>query len=100
MRGHDTFTAHDGLEAVQAAATYQPHVVLLDIGLPKQNGYEAARQIRNKPWGANVVLVALTGWGQEDDKRRSLEAGFDYHLTKPIDLDALDKLLAHIVPPD
>jgi PAS domain S-box-containing protein len=96
--GHDTRTAYDGVEAVQTAATFQPNIILLDIGLPKMNGYEAARQIRNEPWGADVTLVALTGWGQEEDKRRSLDAGFDHHLTKPVEASALEKLLAIINP--
>jgi CheY-like chemotaxis protein len=96
--GHDTRTAYDGLEAVQAAAAFQPEVVLLDIGLPGMNGYEAARRIRGEPWGGNVALVALTGWGQDDDKRRSFEAGFDHHLTKPVEPAALAKLLALMVP--
>ena len=98
MMGHDTRTAYDGLEAVQTAAEFQPNIVLLDIGLPKMNGYEAARRIRNEPWGGKVALVALTGWGQEADKRRSLEAGFDHHLTKPMDPAVLEKLLALIYP--
>jgi CheY-like chemotaxis protein len=98
MMGHETRTAYDGLEAVQTAAAFQPNVVLLDIGLPKMNGYEAARRIRSEPWGGNVTLVALTGWGQEEDKRRSLEAGFDHHLTKPVDPAALAKLLALLKP--
>ena len=91
LMGHDIQTAHDGLEAVEAAATFRPDVVLLDIGMPKMNGYEAARHIREQPWGKGMVLVALTGWGQEEDKRRSIEAGFDHHLTKPVDPDCLDK---------
>jgi CheY-like chemotaxis protein len=94
LAGHDTRTAHDGLEAVQAAATFGPGVVLLDIGMPRMNGYEAARHIRQQPWGKNIVLVALTGWGQEEDKRRTFEAGFDHHLTKPVEPAALEKLLA------
>jgi CheY-like chemotaxis protein len=98
LKGHDIQTAHDGLEAVQAAATFRPEVVLLDIGLPRMNGYEAARHIREQPWGGNMALIALTGWGQEEDKRRSLEAGFDHHLTKPVDPAALEKLLALIAP--
>jgi CheY-like chemotaxis protein len=98
MTGHDTRTAYDGLEAVQTAAVFQPDVVFLDIGLPKMNGYEVARRIRDEPWGGNVALVAVTGWGQEEDKRRSLEAGFDHHLTKPVDPAALAKLLALMVP--
>jgi PAS domain S-box-containing protein len=96
LAGHDVRTAHNGLEAVQAAATFRPEVVLLDIGMPKMNGYEAARHIREQPWGKGVVLVALTGWGQEEDRRRSREAGFDQHLTKPVELDALQQLLAEL----
>ncbi len=93
LMGHDTHTAHDGLEALQAAATLRPSVLLLDIGLPKMNGYEAARRIRQEPWGSDVTLIALTGWGQEEDKRRALEAGFDHHLTKPAGAAALEKVL-------
>jgi PAS domain S-box-containing protein len=100
MMGHDIRTAYDGLEAVQTAAAFRPNVVLLDIGLPKINGYEAARQIRNELSGSNVALVALTGWGQEDDKRRSAEAGFNHHLTKPVDTTALQNLLARITAQD
>jgi CheY-like chemotaxis protein len=97
LKGHDVHTAHDGLEAVQAAATFRPEVVLLDIGMPRMNG-EAARQIRQQPWGKEMALIALTGWGQEEDKRRALEAGCDHHLTKPVDPTALEKLLALIAP--
>ena len=93
LAGHDVQTAHDGLEAVQAAATFRPDVILLDIGMPKMNGYETARHIRKQAWGKHTVLVALTGWGQEEDKRRATEAGFDHHLTKPVNLDALEKLM-------
>jgi CheY-like chemotaxis protein len=96
LAGHAVHTANDGLEAVQAAATYRPDVVLLDIGMPKMNGYEAARYLREQPWGREMFLVALTGWGQEDDKRRATEAGFDHHITKPVSLDALQKLLASL----
>jgi CheY-like chemotaxis protein len=94
LAGHEIQTAHDGLEAVQAAAVFRPDVVLLDIGMPKLNGYEAARHIRQEPWGKKMVLVALTGWGQEEDKRRATEAGFDHHLTKPVEPAVLRKLLA------
>jgi signal transduction histidine kinase/ActR/RegA family two-component response regulator len=93
MMGHETQTAHDGLEAIQAAAAFRPEVALLDIGLPKMNGYEAARHIREQPGGKQIVLVALTGWGQEEDKRRAAQAGFDHHLVKPTDLAALLPLL-------
>ncbi|NJL86165.1 MAG: response regulator [Leptolyngbyaceae cyanobacterium SM1_1_3] len=70
---------------------------LLDIGLPQLNGYEVARKIREQPWGQNMVLVALTGWGQEEDRRQSQEAGFDAHMVKPIDHDALLRLLSELI---
>jgi PAS domain S-box-containing protein len=94
MMGHEVRTAYDGLEAVEAAAAFRPEIVLLDIGLPGMNGYEAARHIREQAWGSGMVLIALTGWGQDEDKRRALEAGFDHHLTKPVGAAALEKLLA------
>ncbi len=94
LTGNETHTAYDGLEAVEAAATFRPDVVLLDIGLPGLNGYEAARKIREQQWGKSMVLVALTGWGQEEDRRKSSEAGFNGHLVKPVDYDDLMKLLA------
>jgi PAS domain S-box-containing protein len=97
MTGHNTRTAHDGLEAVAAAKRFRPDVVLLDIGLPKLNGYDACRSIRAQPWGQGMILIALTGWGQEDDRRRSKEAGFNFHLVKPLDLADLEKLLAGLV---
>ncbi|HZO15260.1 MAG TPA: ATP-binding protein, partial [Polyangiaceae bacterium] len=94
MVGNDVHTAHDGLEALGAAATFRPHVVLLDIGLPKLDGYEVARRIREQEGGPAMMLIALTGWGQEDDRRRSREAGFDHHLTKPVEFKTLQRLLA------
>ena len=96
--GNQTHTAYDGLTAVEAAATWQPHVVLLDIGMPKLNGHEAARRIREQPWGKAMVLVALTGWGQEEDLRKSRESGFDGHLVKPVELAALVKLVTGLLP--
>ena len=80
--------------SVEAAAAFNPDMVLLDIGLPKLNGYEAARRIREQPWGKDMVLVAVTGWGQEEDRRRSQEAGFNAHMVKPLDPAALHQLLA------
>jgi CheY-like chemotaxis protein len=92
--GHETHTAHDGVEAVEAAVALQLDVILLDIGLPRLNGYEAARKIREQQTQpSRPFLVALTGWGQEDDRRRSEEAGFDAHLVKPVDEAALSTLL-------
>ena len=99
MSGHDVHTVHDGLEAVEAAAKLQPDVIVLDIGLPTLNGYEAARRIRQQQGSKEPVLVALTGWGQDGDKRRSQEAGFDFHLVKPIDASALEKLLGSLPAP-
>ena len=96
MVGNETRTADDGLNAVIAAEEFLPDVVLLDIGLPKLNGYEACRRIREQHWGKNMVLVAVTGWGQDEDRRKSREAGFDAHLVKPIDYAALTQLLASI----
>jgi signal transduction histidine kinase len=94
--GNEVHTAHDGLAAVEAAAAIQPDVILLDIGMPEMNGYDACREIRRQPWGRAAVVVALTGWGQEEDKRRSREAGFDQHLVKPVEPAALDRLLASL----
>jgi PAS domain S-box-containing protein len=96
--GHDIQIAYDGLEAVQTAAAFRPDVVVLDIGMPKMNGYEVAHHIRQQPWGKEMLLIALTGWGQEEDKRRAFEAGFDHHLTKPVGAAALEKLLTRIRP--
>lgn len=94
LAGHDVHTRADGLEAVAAAEQLQPDVILLDIGLPGLNGYEAARRIREQQTEKPPVLVAMTGWGQEEDRRRSREAGFDIHMVKPLDLDRLSALLA------
>ena len=94
LMGNDTRTAHDGLAAVEAAGEFRPDVILLDIGLPKLNGYEACRRIREQPWSKGMVIVALTGWGQDEDRRRSEEAGFNHHMVKPVEVDALEKVLA------
>ena len=94
LLGNETHTAFDGIEAVDKAAALQPDVVLLDIGLPKLNGYEAARRIRAQPWGEHVILVAVTGWGQDEDRLKASEAGFDCHMVKPIDPAALTSILA------
>jgi CheY-like chemotaxis protein len=84
--GHETQLAHDGLTAVEATARFAPHIVLLDIGLPGLNGYEAAMRMRlPAQGGARPTLVALTGWGQQQDRERAAQAGFDLHLTKPVD---------------
>ena len=92
--GYETRVAHDGSAALEAAAEFLPDVALLDIGMPKMNGYDVARGLREQPWGKDVVLIAVTGWGQAEDKQRTLEAGFDHHWVKPVDPTALASLLA------
>ena len=92
--GHDVRTAHDGLEAIAAADEFRPDAIVLDIGLPKLDGHEVARQLRRLEWCRKTILIAVTGWGQEEDKERSVEAGFDHHLVKPVDPSALLDLLA------
>jgi CheY-like chemotaxis protein len=92
--GNNVQTAHDGEEAVAAAGKFRPDVVLCDIGLPKLNGYEACREMKAWAWDEKMILIAVTGWGQEDDRRKSAAAGFDHHMVKPVDPQALMKLLA------
>lgn len=99
MKGNEVRMAHDGREAVQTAAEFLPQVILLDIGLPVLNGYEAAREIRRQPWGENMILIALTGWGQDEDRQRSKDAGFDSHMVKPVDHVALMKRLDELDGP-
>ena len=94
MMGHDTRTAHDGEAAVTTAEAFRPQVVLLDIGLPKLNGYEVAQRIRQQEWGTSMFLVAVTGWGQDEDRRRSEDVGMNLHMVKPVEPSALDRLLA------
>ncbi len=96
MMGNDTRTAYDGQQGVDEAERFRPDVVLFDIGLPKLNGYEACRRIRQQDWGRSIVLIAVTGWGQDEDRRRTHEAGFDYHMVKPVAPVALMKLLAEL----
>ena len=94
--GHETMTAFDGKEAIAAAAQFRPDVVLLDIGLPRTNGYDVARHLRTQSWGRSTKLIALTGWGQDEDRRKSQEAGFDAHIVKPVDHAYLIQLLASL----
>jgi PAS domain S-box-containing protein len=93
MAGHDVRVVHEGLSAVSVAHTFRPDTVLLDIGMPQLNGYEVARALRKEPWGAGITLIALTGWGQDSDRQKAIEAGFDRHLTKPVDPDTLEALM-------
>jgi len=94
LMGCETRMAHDGIEAVKAAESFRPNLVMLDIGLPLMTGHEVARHIRTQAWGQAMVLVALTGWGQEEDRRKSHDAGFNHHMVKPVDLDALAQVLS------
>ncbi len=98
LLGNDVAVAYDGLEAVDRAASFHPEIVLLDLGLPRLNGYDAARRIRAQPGGADRSLIAVTGWGQQEDRRRTAEAGFDHHLVKPVNLASLQGLLAALKP--
>jgi CheY-like chemotaxis protein len=82
--GHETQTAADGIAAVERAESFRPHVIFMDIGMPKMDGLEAARAIRSHPWGRDVVIVALSGWGRPSDIEASKQAGFDLHLVKPV----------------
>ena len=94
--GHEVRTAYDGLTVVEVALDYRPNVVLLDIGLPGLNGFEVAKRLRQQPALQNAVLVAMTGYGQESDRQRSREAGFDHHLVKPGDFGKVLQILATV----
>jgi signal transduction histidine kinase len=96
LRGYEVETARDGLEAVEAAARVRPDVVLLDIGMPRLDGYATCRRIREQPWGAGMLILALSGWAQEQDRSRGKAAGFDAHLAKPVQLSAIEELLAEL----
>jgi two-component system CheB/CheR fusion protein len=94
VSGHEVRTAHDGPTALEAARAWRPEVVVLDLGLPRLDGYEVARRLRREQLGEGLVLVALTGYGQDEDRRRSEEAGFDHHLVKPASPDVLARVFA------
>ena len=96
IMGHETRTAHDGESAVTTAESFLPEVVLLDIGLPKLNGYEVAQRIREHEWGTSMFLIAVTGWGQEEDRQRSSEVGLNVHMVKPVEPAALERLFAEL----
>ena len=96
IMGHETRTAHDGESAVATAESFRPEVVLLDIGLPKLNGYEVAQRIRGNAWGASMFLIAVTGWGQQEDRQRSTEVGMNVHMVKPVEPAALERLLSEL----
>jgi CheY-like chemotaxis protein len=93
MSGHRVRIAHDGPAALAVAGEFRPQAIVLDIGLPGLSGHEVAKRIRGEDWGRAIHLVALSGWGQAEDRQRSREAGFDAHFVKPVDLDELEAVL-------
>ena len=93
LLGHEVHMAHDGIEAVKSAESLKPDLIFMDLGLPLMNGLDATRKIRQAPWGERMVIVALTGWGQESDRELSRVAGCDAHLVKPVGLSDLEKFL-------
>jgi len=97
MKGHDVRVAADGEEAVAIGLGFEPQIAFVDIGMPRMDGFEVARRLRER-LGRRVRLVALTGWGQDEDRRRSREAGFDHHLTKPPEPEVLEQLIAECTP--
>jgi len=92
LSGHEVHLAHTGADALEAAERVRPDIGIFDIGMPDLSGYEVAERIRHEAWGRNITLIAVTGWGQESDKRRALAAGFNHHLTKPVDPEKLELL--------
>ena len=94
VSGHHVAVAHDGVDAIEAAREEKPEVILLDIGLPGMDGYQVASALREEPLCRDALIIAISGYGQQEDRRRSTEAGFDHHLVKPIDYDALLTLIA------
>ncbi|MFN9974253.1 MAG: response regulator, partial [Phycisphaerae bacterium] len=95
-QGHEVRTAYNGLDVVRTAAEFHPHVIMLDIGLPGLNGYEVAKLIRGQPFGSDMTLIALTGYGQDSDRRTSTAAGFNYHLVKPARFEQLLQILSTV----
>lgn len=96
LQGHVVESANDGPHALAAAERFRPDVILLDIGMPGMNGYDVCREIRTQPWGGGMLLIAQTGWGQDQDRQRTKDAGFNGHLTKPIDFDRLEGILTDL----
>jgi len=97
LEGHDPHVARDGPQALERAEALRPEAVLLDIGLPGLNGYEVCRRLRAEPWGEEMAIIALTGWGQDEDRRRSASAGFDGHLVKPATISDVSRALAKAI---
>jgi CheY-like chemotaxis protein len=100
LQGNIVQTAYDGAQAIQKADEFRPDVIVIDIGLPVVDGHDAGRRIRQFDWSHRTTLIALSGWGHEEDRERSRAAGFDHHLVKPVDLTALNQILADLQPVD
>jgi CheY-like chemotaxis protein len=96
IKGNEVRSAYDGLEAIEVAAQFRPDVILMDVGMPKLNGYETTRRIRQTAWGERIFIVTLSGWGQAEDLQKSADAGCSAHLTKPVDFSVLEQLLAGV----
>jgi len=96
IQGHDVRVAFDGAAALDLADDFRPEIMVLDLGMPKLDGLEVCRRVRARQWGDDVTIIALTGWGQEQDRRRTLEAGFDHHLVKPVEPQALARLISEV----
>jgi PAS domain S-box-containing protein len=96
LMGNEVRTAHDGIEAIETAREFHPKAILMDLGMPKLNGYKATQRIREQPWGRDMIIIAMTGWGQEADRAQSHEAGCDSHLVKPVNLSELESLLTEL----
>jgi len=96
LHGDEVRTAHNGVEALEIGECFRPQVVLLDIGMPRMNGYETCRALRERAWGRMAIVIAQTGWGQAEDRQRALQAGFNAHLVKPIEFATLTELLASL----
>jgi len=99
LTGNEVHTAYDGVEGFEAAERWKPDVVLLDIGMPRLNGYDVCRRIRSEPWGRDLILIALTGWGQEEDRRRTVDSGFDAHMVKPVNPSDLMNFVSSAASP-
>ena len=95
LTGNEVRTARDGIEAVELAEAFRPQAILMDVGMPRLNGYEATRLIREQPWGQAVIIIALTGWGQHADKLQAEQAGCNGHLVKPVDFTMLSDDIGH-----
>ena len=94
LLGHEVRTAYDGAQALEMAGEFYPDLMLLDLGMPRMDGYEACRRVREQPWGLRMTVVAVTGWGREEDRLKTQRAGFDQHLVKPVAPAEIERMLS------